>query len=138
MSNRILYMTILAFAAAATVSANSTAKAETRGHATLAALIQEDLDQEQAGFAMALSARAGAGINARLEKTGAFFRPPAAPQALAETIDAVSTNTRDRLYVIATARAEFEIGKDAAAIETPFNPRPTVAFAVIAFNADQS
>jgi len=42
MSNRTIYMSIIAFTAAAAVNANAPAKAEIRGYATLSQLIQED------------------------------------------------------------------------------------------------
>ncbi|PQA88021.1 hypothetical protein [Hyphococcus luteus] len=137
MTNRTLYLSMMAFAAA--VSANSTARAETPGHSTLMQLIHEDLDRDQADFTLALAERAGRKADARMEKLDNVFGPlvAAAPDATAETLRAVSADTGDRLYAIATARAEFEIGKDLANIESPFNPRPPMPPAIAAFNGGE-
>ncbi|MAW79166.1 MAG: hypothetical protein CMI63_02930 [Parvularcula sp.] len=75
MSNRTIYMSIIAFAAAAAVSANTNAHAETPGHATLSQLIQEDLDAEQDAFTMDLVARADARIRAHMAKIENVFGP---------------------------------------------------------------
>lgn len=75
MSNRTIYMSIIAFAAAAAVTANTDAHAEVPGYATLSELIQEDLDAEREIFTLALTKRAGARINARLAKRDNVIGP---------------------------------------------------------------
>lgn len=75
MSNRTIYMSIVAFAAAAAVNANTNAHAETPGHATLSQLIQEDLDAEQDAFTLALVERADARIKAHVAKIENVFGP---------------------------------------------------------------
>ena len=139
MTNRTFYISMMAFAAVAAVSANSTAKAETAGHATLMELIHEDLDAKQAEFTLALTEQTGRKINARMAKIDNVFGPlvAASPEATAETIKTTAIDTGAKLDSIVTASAEFEIGKDAANIASPFNPRLPMPPAIVAFDGGE-
>lgn len=138
MSNRTIYMSIIAFAAAAAVNANTNAHAETPGYATLSQLIQEDLDVEQGAFTLALTKRTAAKINARMEKIGNVFGPLVAygdaPEAI---IEAARHNMTDDLNARVMASAEFEIAKDAANIENPFNPHLPMPTGIVAFASEE-
>lgn len=140
--NRTLYLSMIAFAAAAAVavSANSTARAEEPGHASLIELIHEDLDREQADFALALADKTGRKINARMAESDNVFGPlvAAAPEATAETMRVTARDTDGKLAMRAMARAEFEIGKDAANIANPFNPRLPMPPSIVAFEGGES
>lgn len=137
MSNRTLYFTMLAFAAAAAVSAQSDARAETPGHASLMELICDDLDRGQADFATALADATGRRINARLAAAETELGPlvAVAPEETGRTIDAAAAGAAAKLDAAAIASAEYEVGKDAANIETPFNPRPAMPPAAVAFDS---
>lgn len=139
MSNRTLYMSILAFAAAGAVSANSSAKAEEAGYASLTQLIHEDLDQNQAEFTATLAKRTGRKINARMAKLDNVFGPlvAAAPEVTAATIRTAAIDASAKLETIVLASADFDIGKDAANIETPFNPRLPMPPAIVAFEGGE-
>jgi len=138
MSNRTIYMSIIAFTAAAAVNANAPAKAEIRGYATLSQLIQEDLDVEQDEFTLALTTRTAAKINARMAKLDNVFGPLVAfddaPEAIIETARhdlTIGLNAR------VLASAEFEIAKDAANIENPFNPHLPMPTGIVAFASEE-
>ena len=75
MMNRMIYMSIIAFAATAAVNAPSRAHAETPGYATLSELIHEDLDAAQEDFTLAVVERVGARVNARMARTNTLFGP---------------------------------------------------------------
>ncbi|WP_375201570.1 hypothetical protein [Hyphococcus sp.] len=134
MSNRTIYMSIIAFAAAGALNANTNAHAEEPGYATLSQLIQEDLDAEQDAFAVALTERTAAKINARMEKIDNVFGPLVAAGEAPETIvEKTREETAEDLQSTVLASADFEIAKDAANIENPFNPRLPMPSASIAF-----
>lgn len=124
MTNRTLYMSIIAFAAAAAVNASSNAQAEEPGNAELMQLINEDLDNGYNAFTIALTEKTGRKINAQMAKIDNVFGPLVAPAP--EVTNAVLAETRNNtsatLDSLVTASAEYEIAKDAANIENPFNP----------------
>lgn len=136
--NRTLYLSFLAFAAAAAMSAQSSARAEEPGHASLMELIHEDLDSKQADFALGLAEATGRSINARMANTGGVYGPLAAdaPEEAEKSIAAASAAASRKLGAIVMASAGFEIGKDAANIEDPFNPRLAMAPAIVAFEGE--
>lgn len=138
MSNRTIYMSIIAFAAAAAVNATPHANAETPGHATLSELIQEDLDVEQEAFTLGLTKRTAAKINARMAKLDNVFGPLVAfddaPEAI---IDAARHDLTDGLNARVLASAEFEVAKDAANIESPFNPHLPMPTGIVAFASEE-
>lgn len=137
--NRTLYISMMAFAAAAAANAQSTARAEEPGHADLMQLIHEDLDARQADFTLALADAAGRKFNARMAKIDNVFGPLAAeaPRQAEKSIAAASAAAGGKLGAIVMASAEFEIGKDAANIESPFNPRLPMAPAIVAFEGGE-
>ncbi len=138
MSNRTIYMSIIAFAAAAAVNANSGAHAEEPGHATLTQLIQEDLDADQDAFTLALIERTNRKINARMAKIENVFNPLVAFGEMPETtVDTARADTAANLDSLVLASAEFEIAKDAANIENPFQPRLPMPTGIVAFASEE-
>lgn len=138
MSNRMIYTSIIAFAAAAAMNANSGAHAEEPGYATLSQLIQEDLDIEQDAFTVALVERTNAKIDARMSKIDNVFGPLVASR---EAQDVIIETTRDDMaeefQSTVLASAQFEIAKDAANIENPFAPRLAMPAAIVAFASEE-
>ncbi len=140
MTNRTLYLSFVAFAAAAAVNANSNASAQTpAGHADLMQLINEDLDQQQADFTLMLAAKTDKKIAARAAKIDNVFGPMTlAVNAEANSmVAAAAANAGAKLNSLVLASAAFEIGKDAANIESPFNPRLPMAPSIIAFASEE-
>jgi hypothetical protein len=105
-------MSIIAFAAAAAVNSNSNARAEERGHADLMELINEDLDAAQDDFTLTLVDRTSTRI--------------AAAEIGVE------------LTATVIASAEFDVAKQTANIESPFNLRLPMAPAIVAFVSEES
>lgn len=135
MTNRTLYLSFVAFAATAAMNANTTAHAETPGNADLMQLIHEDLDAEQADFTLALMAKTEKKIAARTAKIDNVFGPLTVANN-AETNQLVASARADsaaKLDSLVVANAQYEIAKDAANIENPFNPRLPMAPSIIAF-----
>lgn len=131
--NRPLYMTVIAFAAVAAV--HSHARAEEPGRAELMELINEDLDAAQDDFTLSLVHRTGRRIARKMDARDDVFGPlVASSDKIAETFAA---DTGADLTAIVVARADFEIGKDAANIENPFNPRLPMAPAIVAFVSEE-
>ncbi len=139
MTNRTLYMSIVAFAAAAAVNANTNAHAQMpTGNATLSQLIQEDLDAEQNAFTVALVERTGVKINARMAKLDNVFGPLVASREAPEIIvKTAHTDMGADLTSLTLASAQFEIAKDTANIENPFNPHQPMPATIIAFTSDE-
>ena len=102
-------------------------------------LIHEDLDGEQADFAMALADETGRSINARMAKIENYFGPLVAvdPETSGRTVEAAAAGAAAKLDDAVIASAEYEIRKAAANIETPFNPRPAMPPAVVAFDSGE-
>ncbi len=139
MTNRTLYLSFVAFAAAAAVNANTNAQAEMPGNADLMQLIHEDLDAKQADFTLALMAKTEKKIALQTAKIDNVFGPLTVASN-AETVAKVQTanvDTGAKLDSLVLANAEFEIAKDAANIENPFNPRLPMAPSIIAFAHDE-
>ena len=139
MTNRTIYMSIVAFAAAAAaMNANAGARAEEPGHATLSQLIQQDLDADQQAFTLALVERTNHKINARMAKIDNVFNPLVAfgemPETTVETARAETATSLDSLVL---ASAEFEIAKDAANIENPVQPRLAMPTGIVAFASEE-
>ena len=139
MTNRTLYLSFVAFAAAAAMNANTNAQAEMPGNADLMQLIHEDLDAKQADFTLALMAKTEKKIALQTAKIDNVFGPLTVASN-AETVAKVQTASVDtgaKLDSLVLANAEFEIAKDAANIENPFNPRLPMAPSIIAFAHDE-
>jgi hypothetical protein len=135
MTNRTLYLSFIAFAAAAAMNANTNAQAEMPGNADLMQLIHEDLDAKQADFTLALMAKTEKKIALQTAKIGNVFGPLTVANN-AETNKLVKTVRADsgaKLDSLVLANAQFEVAKAAANIENPFNPRLPMAPSIIAF-----
>lgn len=134
MSNGTFFTSVLVFAAAAAI--NSHAKAEEPGSADLMQLINEDLDDTQDAFTLELVETTSAKIKSRMdEKIENVFEPLTETTtqsfdiAEADTLKATSAS----IEMAALSRADFEVGKDVANIENPFEPRLPMAPITIAF-----
>lgn len=138
MANRTLYMSIIAFAAAAAFNANSNAQAEEPGNAELMQLINEDLDAGYDAFTLALTEKTGRKFNDRMAKIDNVFGPLVAPmpEATNTAIADTRNDTSAALHSIVLANAEFEIAKDAANIENPFNPHLPMAPVIFTFDSE--
>lgn len=136
MTNRTLYMSIIAFAAAAAVNASSNAQAEEPGNADLMQLINEDLDDDYDAFTVALTEKTGRKINAQMAKIDNVFSPLVAPtpEATNAVLAETRTDTSATLNSLVMASAEYEVAKDAANIENPFNPHLPMAPVMFTFD----
>ncbi|GJL90488.1 hypothetical protein [Hyphococcus sp.] len=139
MTNRTLYLSFVAFAAAAAVNANTNAHAEMPGNTDLMQLIHEDLDQAQADFTLALAAKTEKKIALQTAKIDNVFGPltVASNAETVAKVETASVDTSAKLDSLVLANAEYEIAKDAANIENPFNPRLPMAPSIIAFAHDE-
>lgn len=136
MTNRTLYMSIMAFAAAAAVNANSNAHAEEPGNADLMQLINEDLDEGYDAFTLALTEQTGRKINEQMAKIDNVFGPLVAPspEATSTVLAETRNDTGSALTSVLMASAEYEIAKAVANIENPYNPHlpmPPVSYTFV-------
>jgi hypothetical protein len=129
-------MSIIAFAAAAAVNSNSNARAEERGHADLMELINEDLDAAQDDFTLSLVDRTRGRIATRAAEFDGVFGPLAASAGGVSEIAAAEIGVELTATVIASA--EFDVAKQTANIENPFNPRLPMAPTIVAFVSEES
>jgi len=139
MTNRTLYLSFVAFAAAAAVNANTNAHAEMAGHADLMQLIHEDLDKAQADFTLALAAKTERKIALQSAKIDNVFGPLTVASN-AETVAKVTTASFDTgamLNTLVLTNAEYEISKAVANIESPFNPHLPMAPSIVAFASEE-
>ncbi len=139
MTNRTIYLSFVAFAAATAISAHSNANAEMPGHADLMQLIHEDLDQAQADFTLTLAAKTEKKIALQAAKIDNVFGPLTFASAanVGTVLTMASNDAGAKLDSLVLAHAEFEIAKDAANIESPFNPYLPMAPSVIAFASEE-
>lgn len=135
MTNRTLYMSVMAFAAAAALSTNAKAQDADFDGAPLMQEIHADLDQQNAAFTLALVEKADAKVQARFAKLQNVFAPLTAPTEY--NLASAFENTRAEVEFAALSKAEFEVSKKVANIENPFAQRLPMPPAIIALDNEQ-
>lgn len=131
MTNRSFYTSVLAFAAAAAISANAKAEELQIDTSALMQEIHADLDSQNQQFTLALVERADAQVQHTAAKIDNVFAPLTQPVAFDYTV--AINDTQMTVTTAVLAKAEFEVSKKVANIENPFEPRlpmPPVMIAI--------
>lgn len=131
MTNRTLYLSVLAFAAAAALNTGAKAEEAQFDSASLMQKINSDLDQQNQQFTLALVEQTGAKFETRMAKIENVFAPLTQPAAFDFSV--AQADAEADIAFAAVTKAEFEISKKVANMENPFEPRlpmPPVMFTI--------